>query len=133
MRMRKVSKVRQEQAASAGIVLPLMRLIANSSPLRQLAIPLLCDLVHAGQLAHRALVVSHTKMPSFAVFDMNLAAVLTTSPYSAYSHSCLVPTYPQNASPVATPVRVWTPFAAVSEGRSVRSAVGVELKGVSRS
>ena len=51
----KVSKVRQEQAASAGIVLPLMRLIANSSPLRQLAIPLLCDLVHAGQAARLAL------------------------------------------------------------------------------
>ena len=88
---------------------------------------------NATRVAHRALVVSHTKMPSFAVFDMNLAAVFTTSPYSAYSHRCMVPTYPQNASPVATPVRVWTPFAAVSEGRSVRSAVGVELKGVSRS
>ena len=56
----KLSKARQEQAAAHGIVPCLKRLIVVKSnhghhPLRQLAIPLLCDLAHAGTLARHHL------------------------------------------------------------------------------
>jgi len=56
----KLSKVRQEQAASHGIVPCLQRIILSNRrlhPLRQLAIPLLCDLAHAGKNARHQLLV----------------------------------------------------------------------------
>jgi serine/threonine protein kinase len=44
----KVSKERQEQAVTAGIVPHAVYMIQSESPLKQLAIPILCDLAHAG-------------------------------------------------------------------------------------
>eukprot|EP00741_Cyanophora_paradoxa_P008391 tig00001307_g8118.t1 len=57
----KINRGRQEQAAVAGVVPHLMRIIERNSPLKQFAIPVLCDLAHAGRRAraelwrHRAL------------------------------------------------------------------------------
>lgn len=45
----KLNKSRQEEAAQAGIVPCLKRLIQTSSPLRQFALPILCDLASAGK------------------------------------------------------------------------------------
>eukprot|EP00698_Gefionella_okellyi_P024813 TRINITY_DN8855_c0_g1_i1.p1 TRINITY_DN8855_c0_g1~~TRINITY_DN8855_c0_g1_i1.p1 ORF type:complete len:951 (+),score=286.04 TRINITY_DN8855_c0_g1_i1:50-2902(+) len=42
----KLNRPRQEQAATAGIVPHLKAIIIQKSPLKQLALPMLCDLVH---------------------------------------------------------------------------------------
>ncbi|KAJ4959309.1 hypothetical protein NE237_026420 [Protea cynaroides] len=43
----KINKKRQEQAAENGIIPHLMRFITSDSPLKQYALPLLCDMAHA--------------------------------------------------------------------------------------
>ena len=55
--------------------------------------------------AQSALVSPHTSAPAFFSCVASRAAVLTTSPYRAYSHRAGVPTKAQNASPVHTPAR----------------------------
>ncbi|KAJ0910957.1 putative protein kinase STE-STE-Pl family [Helianthus annuus] len=45
----KINKRRQEQAAENGIIPHLMRFIMSDSPLRQCALPLLCDMAHASR------------------------------------------------------------------------------------
>ncbi|KAI0247582.1 hypothetical protein BJV78DRAFT_906498 [Lactifluus subvellereus] len=45
----RLNKDRQEEAAQAGIIPLLMRVIESSSPLRQFALPILCDLASAGK------------------------------------------------------------------------------------
>ncbi|KAL9258940.1 MAP3K epsilon protein kinase 1-like protein [Drosera capensis] len=45
----KINKRRQEQAAENGIVPHLMSFIMSNSPLRQYALPLLCDMAHASR------------------------------------------------------------------------------------
>jgi len=45
----KINKRRQEQAAENGIIPHLMRFIMSDSPLRQYALPLLCDMAHASR------------------------------------------------------------------------------------
>ncbi|PFH54052.1 hypothetical protein AMATHDRAFT_53856 [Amanita thiersii Skay4041] len=45
----RLNKTRQEEAAQAGIVPCLKRVISTSSPLRQFALPILCDLAGAGK------------------------------------------------------------------------------------
>ena len=45
----RLNKGRQEEAAQAGIIPLLMRVIESSSPLRQFALPILCDLASAGK------------------------------------------------------------------------------------
>ncbi|KAG9146201.1 hypothetical protein Leryth_007903 [Lithospermum erythrorhizon] len=45
----KVNKRRQEQAAENGIIPHLIHFIVNGSPLRQYALPLLCDMAHASR------------------------------------------------------------------------------------
>ncbi|GBG63616.1 hypothetical protein CBR_g38927 [Chara braunii] len=45
----KVNKTRQEHAVSAGIIPHLKHLIQTNSPLKQLAMPLLCDLAHVSR------------------------------------------------------------------------------------
>ncbi|XP_047978339.1 MAP3K epsilon protein kinase 1-like [Salvia hispanica] len=45
----KINKRRQEQAAENGIIPHLMHFIMSDSPLRQCALPLLCDMAHASR------------------------------------------------------------------------------------
>lgn len=45
----KINKRRQEQAAENGIIPHLMNFITSNSPLRQNALPLLCDMAHASR------------------------------------------------------------------------------------
>ncbi|CAH9081324.1 unnamed protein product [Cuscuta europaea] len=45
----KINKRRQEQAAENGIIPHLMHFIMSGSPLRQYALPLLCDMAHASR------------------------------------------------------------------------------------
>ncbi|KAI3812344.1 hypothetical protein L1987_17051 [Smallanthus sonchifolius] len=45
----KINKRRQEQAAENGIIPHLMRFIMSDSPLRQYALPLLCDMAHSSR------------------------------------------------------------------------------------
>ncbi|KAL8208167.1 hypothetical protein R6Q57_007579 [Mikania cordata] len=45
----KINKRRQEQAAENGIIPHLMRFMMSDSPLRQYALPLLCDMAHASR------------------------------------------------------------------------------------
>jgi hypothetical protein len=45
----KINKTRQEQAAVAGIIPPLLALIREDSPLKQYALPLVCDMAHASR------------------------------------------------------------------------------------
>lgn len=45
----KINKRRQEQAAENGIIPHLMQFIMSGSPLRQYALPLLCDMAHASR------------------------------------------------------------------------------------
>jgi hypothetical protein len=53
--MCRLSKARQEEAASAGIIPMLKRTIVTRSPLKQFALPILCDLANAGKAARRLL------------------------------------------------------------------------------
>lgn len=45
----RLNKIRQEEAAQAGIIPSLKRVIESSSPLKQFALPILCDLASAGK------------------------------------------------------------------------------------
>ncbi|KAF1885251.1 hypothetical protein Lal_00029140 [Lupinus albus] len=45
----KINKRRQEQAAENGIIPHLLQFITSNSPLRQYALPLLCDMAHASR------------------------------------------------------------------------------------
>nr|KJB31830.1 hypothetical protein B456_005G210100 [Gossypium raimondii] len=45
----KINKRRQEQAAESGIIPHLMNFIISDSPLKQSALPLLCDMAHASR------------------------------------------------------------------------------------
>lgn len=45
----KINKRRQEQAAENGIIPHLMHFIESNSPLKQYALPLLCDMAHASR------------------------------------------------------------------------------------
>eukprot|EP00897_Mesotaenium_endlicherianum_P006554 jgi/Mesen1/5927/ME000301S05058 len=55
----KINRKRQDTAAEAGIVAPLMQLVAQASPLRQLALPLLCDMAHASRATREVLRHNH--------------------------------------------------------------------------
>ena len=53
--MTRLSKARQEEAASSGIIPLLRKVIQNKSPLKQFALPILCDLANAGKVSRRLL------------------------------------------------------------------------------
>ncbi|WWD18350.1 hypothetical protein CI109_102800 [Kwoniella shandongensis] len=53
--MTRLSKSRQEEAASSGIIPLLKRVIQNKSPLKQFALPILCDLANSGKGSRRLL------------------------------------------------------------------------------
>ena len=49
----RLSKSRQEEAAQAGIIPQLLRIAGTNSPLRQFALPILCDFAHAGKATRK--------------------------------------------------------------------------------
>lgn len=51
----RLSRERQEEAAVAGIVPSLQDVASGDSPLKQLALPILCDLAHAGKTCRKIL------------------------------------------------------------------------------
>ncbi|KAG0229437.1 hypothetical protein BGW42_001592 [Actinomortierella wolfii] len=51
----RVNKSRQEEAARAGIVPHLQQIAESTSPLKQFALPMLCDLTHAGKACRNIL------------------------------------------------------------------------------
>ena len=53
--MCRLSKARQEEAASCGIIPLLKKVIQQKSPLKQFALPILCDMAHAGKVSRRLL------------------------------------------------------------------------------
>nr|KIR47073.1 STE/STE11/CDC15 protein kinase [Cryptococcus bacillisporus CA1280] len=53
--MTRLSKSRQEEAASSGIIPLLKRVIQSKSPLKQFALPILCDMANAGKGSRRLL------------------------------------------------------------------------------
>jgi hypothetical protein len=53
--MTKLSKARQEEAASAGIIPLLKKVIKGTSRLDQFALPIFCELANAGKVSRRLL------------------------------------------------------------------------------
>jgi hypothetical protein len=53
--MTRLSKSRQEEAASAGIIPLLKTVIEGRSPLKPFALPVLCDMANAGKVSRRQL------------------------------------------------------------------------------
>ncbi|KAJ7540029.1 hypothetical protein O6H91_11G119200 [Diphasiastrum complanatum] len=51
----KINKRRQDQAAECGIIPLLMHFITTNSPLKQVALPLLCDMAHASRYTREQL------------------------------------------------------------------------------
>lgn len=51
----RLSKSRQEEAALAGAVPLLQRLVQANSPLKQFALPILCDFAHASKTCRKLL------------------------------------------------------------------------------
>ncbi|GAA5871422.1 hypothetical protein JCM8547_002661 [Rhodosporidiobolus lusitaniae] len=51
----RLSKARQEEAAAAGAIPLLQRNVRDSSPLKQFALPILCDFAHAGKACRKLL------------------------------------------------------------------------------
>ncbi|PWY97167.1 hypothetical protein BCV70DRAFT_71012 [Testicularia cyperi] len=49
----RLSKSRQEEAAQAGIIPQLLRVARTNSPLKQFALPILCDFAHAGKATRK--------------------------------------------------------------------------------
>jgi len=68
----RLNKSRQEEAAQAGIIPCLKRVIETSSPLKQFALPILCDLASAGKSC-RTLLWQHD--------GLNLYLALLADPY----------------------------------------------------
>lgn len=51
----RLSKVRQEEAAQAGIIPILQNVVGGDLPLKEFALPILCDMAHAGRLCRKVL------------------------------------------------------------------------------
>lgn len=51
----RLNKPRQEEAAQAGLIPQLLRIARTASPLRQFALPILCDFAHAGKSTRKML------------------------------------------------------------------------------
>jgi hypothetical protein len=68
----RLNKGRQEEAAQAGVIPSLVRIITSTSPLRQLALPILCDLASAGKSC-RTMLWQHS--------GLSIYVQLLTDPY----------------------------------------------------
>ncbi|PWN40644.1 hypothetical protein IE81DRAFT_335186 [Ceraceosorus guamensis] len=51
----RLNKSRQEEAASAGVIPHLLQVVRSKSPLKQFALPILCDFAHAGKATRKAM------------------------------------------------------------------------------
>ncbi|KAF9130062.1 hypothetical protein BGW39_003512 [Mortierella sp. 14UC] len=51
----RINKTRQEEAAQAGLIPHLQQFAESSSPLKQFAVPILCDMAHAGRACRNSL------------------------------------------------------------------------------
>ncbi|KAF9280780.1 hypothetical protein BGZ68_007026 [Mortierella alpina] len=51
----RINKSRQEEAAQAGLIPHLQQIAESTSPLKQFALPILCDMAHAGRACRNAL------------------------------------------------------------------------------
>ncbi|GAA5906712.1 hypothetical protein JCM6882_003280 [Rhodosporidiobolus microsporus] len=51
----RLSKTRQEEAAAAGAIPLLQQIVRDNSPLKQFALPILCDFAHAGKACRKLL------------------------------------------------------------------------------
>jgi hypothetical protein len=51
----RLSKPRQEEAALAGVIPILQRVVKSSSPLKQFALPILCDFAHTSKTCRKLL------------------------------------------------------------------------------
>ncbi|KAG9072093.1 hypothetical protein KI688_006317 [Linnemannia hyalina] len=51
----RINKTRQEEAAQAGLIPHLQQIAESSSPLKQFALPILCDMAHAGRACRNSL------------------------------------------------------------------------------
>lgn len=60
----RLNKGRQEEAAQAGIIPSLKRVFESGSPLKQFALPILCDLASAGKTC-RSLLWQHDGLGLF--------------------------------------------------------------------
>lgn len=49
----RLSSVRQEEAAIAGAIPILQQIVSGSSPLKQFALPILCDFAHASKTCRK--------------------------------------------------------------------------------
>lgn len=51
----RLNRRRQEEAAQAGIIPQLVRVVKSQSPLKQFALPILCEMAHAGKSTRKLL------------------------------------------------------------------------------
>lgn len=51
----KLSKSRQEEAASMGIIPILQRIVGTERPLKEFALPILCDMAHCSKISRKIL------------------------------------------------------------------------------
>ncbi|KAF9921189.1 hypothetical protein FBU30_008814 [Linnemannia zychae] len=51
----RINKARQEEAAQAGLIPHLQQIAESTSPLKQFALPILCDMAHAGRACRNSL------------------------------------------------------------------------------
>jgi hypothetical protein len=61
----RLSSERQAEAASAGAIPLLQRIVRDNSPLKQFALPILCDFAHAGKGTRKLCVVSFLSLFPF--------------------------------------------------------------------
>jgi hypothetical protein len=55
----RLSKVRQEDAALNGIIPLLQRIVKTERPLKEFALPILCDMAHSGKVGRKILWQNH--------------------------------------------------------------------------
>jgi hypothetical protein len=94
----RLNKLRQEEAAQAGIIPCLKRVIETSSPLKQFALPILCDMASAGKSCRNLLwqhdgLAMYLKLLEDPYFQVSaLEAILSWSVPSLESpEQCLIP------------------------------------------
>lgn len=51
----RLSKSRQEEAALNGIIPLLQRIVSTERPLKEFALPILCDMAHSGKVCRKIL------------------------------------------------------------------------------
>jgi hypothetical protein len=51
----RLSKSRQEEAALHGIIPLLQRIVSTERPLKEFALPILCDMAHSGKVCRKIL------------------------------------------------------------------------------